>query len=45
MDLYTPMKALKNKPALLKATDGVHLSPAGHDYVALKTLEYLSKNQ
>ena len=45
LDIYTPMKAVKNKPALLNPHDGVHLSPSGHDFVAIKTLEYLSKNQ
>ena len=45
MDLYTPMKAVKNKAALLNPLDGVHLSPAGHDFVAIETLKYLSKNQ
>ena len=42
MDLYTPMKARPDKAKLLKATDGVHLSPEGHDFVALETLKYLS---
>lgn len=45
MDIYTPMKAIKNKASLLNPIDGVHLSPSGHDFVAVKTLEYLSKNQ
>ncbi len=45
LDIYTPMKAVKNKASLLNPIDGVHLSPSGHDYVAIKTLEYLSKNQ
>ncbi|MBQ9337541.1 MAG: SGNH/GDSL hydrolase family protein [Lentisphaeria bacterium] len=45
MDLYTDMKALPDKASLLKSSDGVHLSAKGHDYVALKTLEYLNKTQ
>ena len=43
MDIYTPMKALKNKASMLNPGDGVHLSPAGHDFVAIETLKYLSK--
>jgi lysophospholipase L1-like esterase len=43
MDIYTPMKALKNKASLLNPHDGVHLSPAGHDFVAIETLKYLSE--
>ena len=45
LDLYTGMKALPDKASLLKPTDGVHLSDKGHDYVALKTLEYLKENK
>ena len=45
MDIYTPMKAIKDKASLLNPNDGVHLSPSGHDFVAIKTLEYLSKNK
>ena len=44
-DLYTDMKALPDKASLLKPSDGVHLSDKGHDYVALKTLEYFKKTQ
>ena len=43
LDIYTPMKAVKNKASLLNPGDGVHLSPAGHDFVAIETLKYLSK--
>jgi len=42
MDLYTPMKARPDKAKLLNPNDGVHLTPAGHDFVALETLKYLS---
>ena len=42
MDLYTPMKAVPDKAKLLNPNDGVHLTPAGHDFVALETLKYLS---
>lgn len=44
-DLYTPMKAVKDKAKLLNPLDGVHLTPEGHDYVAIKTLEYLAAHQ
>ena len=43
LDIYNPMKILSGKP--LYFTDGVHLSVKGHDFVALKTLEYLAAHQ
>ncbi|MBO4647980.1 MAG: hypothetical protein J5806_07470 [Lentisphaeria bacterium] len=44
LDIYTPMKAMPDteKAALFSAGDGVHLTPAGHEYVALKELEFLA---
>ena len=43
MDVYTPMVKVgqQAKAKLLNPRDGVHLSPAGHDFIALKTLEFL----
>ena len=43
MDVYTPMVKMGQaaKAKLLNPKDGVHLSPAGHDFIALKTLEFL----
>ena len=43
MDIYNPMKVLPGKPAYF--IDGAHLSRKGHDFVALKTLEYLADHQ
>ena len=40
MDIYTPMKKLSGKPSYF--IDGVHFSRKGHDFLALKTLEYLA---
>lgn len=45
LDVYTPMKALPDKADLLNPRDGVHLTPAGHDFIALETLKYLEKTQ
>ena len=45
LDLYTEMKSMPGKAALTRVQDGVHLTDRGHDYVALKTLQYLNKNQ
>jgi lysophospholipase L1-like esterase len=45
MDIYDKMKAHPRKPSLVRPQDGVHLSGAGNDFVALETLEYLSKSQ
>ncbi len=44
LDLYTEMKALPDKASLLNPRDGVHLTDRGHNYVALKTLQYLKEN-
>ena len=43
LDIYNPMKVLPGKPAYF--IDGAHLSRKGHDFVALKTLEYLAAHQ
>lgn len=43
MDVYTPMKAFPGKAGLLNPHDGVHLTAAGHDFIALETLKYLSR--
>ena len=40
LDIYNPMKTLPDKPSYF--IDGVHLSDKGHNFVALKTLEYLA---
>ena len=42
-DVYTAMKALPDKAALLNPRDGVHLSAKGHAYMAERTYEYLKK--
>jgi len=44
IDIYTEMKARPDKASLLLG-DGVHLSDKGHDFVALRTLEYLAAHQ
>ena len=41
LDIYNPMKTLPDKPSYF--IDGAHLSDKGHNFVALKTLEYLAK--
>ena len=44
LDYYTPMKAIPEEEKVkLFVADRVHLSPAGHRYIALKTLEYLGR--
>jgi len=43
MDIYTPMKALGDKASLLRPTDGVHLTPKGHAWVADREYEYLTR--
>ena len=42
LDIYTPMKAMPEKASLFNPGDGVHLTPAGHEFVALKELEFLA---
>jgi lysophospholipase L1-like esterase len=42
-DIYTAMKSLPGKASLFRATDGVHLSQKGHEYVAGVEYSYLSK--
>lgn len=42
VDIYTPMKSMSGKAALFNSSDGVHLTPEGHEFVALKELEFLS---
>lgn len=41
LDVYTPMKNHPHNAALLNRFDGIHLSDAGHDFIALETLKYL----
>ena len=41
LDVYTEMKAMPDKADLVRSTDGVHLTPKGHEYIAKKTLDYL----
>lgn len=43
VDLYTPMRDLPDKAALLNPNDGVHLTLAGHDYLAARLLEFLAR--
>ncbi|MFA6928847.1 MAG: SGNH/GDSL hydrolase family protein [Lentisphaeria bacterium] len=45
LDVYEAMKALSNKAELLNPNDGVHLTTAGHDFIAIETLKYLSIKQ
>ena len=45
LDLYDKMKAMPDKASLLRRQDGVHLTAAGNDFVALETLEYLARSQ
>ena len=40
LDIYEEMKALPYKARMVRGTDGVHLTKRGHDYVALKELNY-----
>jgi lysophospholipase L1-like esterase len=42
LDLYTPMKALPDRKSLFRAGDGVHLSEAGHRFVADYLMRYLA---
>lgn len=41
LDVYEPMKSLPDKAKLLNPKDGVHLTDAGHDFIAIETLKYL----
>ena len=43
LDLYTPMKARPDKASLVRPTDGVHLTDAGHDFVVQETLRFLGR--
>ena len=43
LDIYTPMKALEDKADYLRSTDGVHLTPKGHAWVADREFDYLTK--
>ncbi len=43
LDVYTPMKTYPRKAELFNP-DGVHLSPQGHEFIALKTLEFMAAN-
>ncbi|NMA40679.1 MAG: hypothetical protein GX937_10945, partial [Lentisphaerae bacterium] len=42
LDVYTPMKNHPDKPLLFYPTDGVHLSTAGHPFVADAILKALA---
>ena len=42
LDIYTPMKNLPDKAVLFNPGDGVHLTPEGHEFLALKELEFLA---
>lgn len=37
------MKAMPDKASFLRPTDGVHLTPKGHAWVAEREYEYLSR--
>jgi len=43
LDVYEPMKALPDKASLLNPKDGVHLTEAGHDFIAVETLKFLNR--
>lgn len=43
IDIYTPLKNMKNKSALFTKPDGVHLSSKGNNFVSLAILKYLGK--
>lgn len=43
MDIYQTMKSLANKAELLNPKDGVHLTAAGHSFMAQQTLKYLAE--
>ena len=43
LDLYSAMKDLPDKAKLFNEADGVHLTPAGQEFVALKELEFLAE--
>lgn len=43
IDVYTPMKALPNKPDLFTKPDGVHLTSAGNNYISGHILQYFTK--
>ncbi len=43
LDVYEPMKALPDKAGLLNPNDGVHLTDAGHDFIAIETLKFLNR--
>ena len=43
LDVYEPMKALPDKASLLNPNDGVHLTEAGHDFIAIETLKFLNR--
>ena len=42
LDVYSAMKKRSDREKLLRPNDGVHLSRAGYDYLALCILQYLS---
>jgi len=42
VDVYTTMKTLPNRNELLKKEDGVHLTPAGQNFIAEQILNFLA---
>lgn len=42
LDLYSATRNLPDKAKLFNPGDGIHLTPAGHEFVALKELEFLA---
>ena len=43
IDIYTPLKDMKQKSHLFTKPDGVHLSSKGNNFVSLAILKYLAK--
>lgn len=41
MDVYSDMAARADRADLVRPSDGVHLTDKGHDFIALRTLDYL----
>jgi len=45
VDLYEPTRTHPEKPSLFNPRDGVHLSAAGNDFIALQLLEYFGRER
>ena len=45
LDLYSATRNLPDKAKLFNPGDGIHLTPAGHEFVALKELEFLADSK